>query len=438
MMPPFWWPRQGEGMEFEKRYQSLLREYLETEEEGILLKLSNFAAKECIENQIAPDVITDLHNHVVRDKLDGSSPESIKRIILQGDEALLEVMSRYSSVFFEYLAQIEAEKEKEKALSKEIKRTSKKLEHLHKVADSLADCNSEQEVYRITIETAEAILDFPLCILYAAEDDKLVVKGTSSKLSPDIVKEMKLDEEGLTARTYRTGETVPFDTMKEVVEADPGGQSLHSGISLPIEEIGVLQVASTSENAFSQDDVRLLELLAEHAAGAVQRIRLENELVEQAIRDPLTNLHNRRYFNEIIGKEMERSKREHHPLAFLLIDVNRFKEINDRYSHLIGDEVLKEVASILKESTRDADTVVRYGGDEFLILVTEKNEAVEEIETRLKEKFVNWNQENDLLDFPLTLAMGTSFWSPADERGVEEVLKEADKIMYENKGKSLK
>ncbi|MFB6214820.1 MAG: GGDEF domain-containing protein, partial [Candidatus Bipolaricaulia bacterium] len=119
----------------------------------------------------------------------------------------------------------------------------------------------------------------------------------------------------------------------------------------------------------------------------------------------------------------------------LMIDVNRFKEINDRYSHQIGDQVLKEVAKLIEENVRDADTVVRYGGDEFLVMFPETNGEVENTVGRLRRKTEDWNKRTELLDFPLRLAMGISHWNPDRDRDVEEALKEADRKMYEDKKK---
>ncbi|MBS3789179.1 GGDEF domain-containing protein, partial [Candidatus Bipolaricaulota bacterium] len=183
-------------------------------------------------------------------------------------------------------------------------------------------------------------------------------------------------------------------------------------------------------------DIELAEILAGHLSEEVKRIRLEEELKEQAIRDPLTELYNRRYFNETLKKEVKKSERYSRPLAFLMIDVNRFKEINDRYSHQTGDEVLREVAGLLEDNVRDSDTVVRYGGDEFLIMLPETDGESSYTVTRLREKLEEWNRDSDLLDFPLTLAIGSAHWSPEQDRDVEEALKEADQKMYEDKGEA--
>ncbi|MBS3792802.1 sensor domain-containing diguanylate cyclase, partial [Candidatus Bipolaricaulota bacterium] len=211
---------------------------------------------------------------------------------------------------------------------------------------------------------------------------------------------------------------------------------LRSYISVPIGEVGVFQAASKRKGAFNKTDIELAEILAGHLSEEVKRIRLEEELKEQAVRDPLTELYNRRYFNETLSKEVERSERYSRPIAFLMIDVNRFKEINDRYSHQTGDEVLKEVAKLLKDNIREVDTVVRYGGDEFLIMLPETDGESSYTVTRLREKLEEWNRNSDLLDFPLTLAIGSTHWSPEQDREVEKALKEVDEKMYEDKRES--
>jgi len=117
------------------------------------------------------------------------------------------------------------------------------------------------------------------------------------------------------------------------------------------------------------------------------------------------------------------------------MDVNRFKEINDRYSHQTGDKTLKEIADLVKENVRSADTVVRYGGDEYFFMMPETDGKVDATVERLRCELEKWNQQSNLLDFPLTLAMGVSHWNPYQDSGVEKALKEADMKMYEDKGR---
>lgn len=116
-----------------------------------------------------------------------------------------------------------------------------------------------------------------------------------------------------------------------------------------------------------------------------------------------------------------------------MIDVNRFKEINDRYGHQIGDEILGDVAALLRETVRETDVVVRYGGDEFLIVLLETNGEVGSIKRRIAKKIALLNKNNGQRDFPVTLSIGNASWNPQNHKSVEEILHEADKRMYEDK-----
>ncbi len=310
-----------------------------------------------------------------------------------------------------------------------------KLRHLHDAVDQLQQQNDEESILRTAVEVSENVLDFELCAIDLVEGDYLVTKAISSGLDPDQTNKYEIGE-GIGGLTVERGETIWGDDVRDHPEAKPTSKDFRAFISIPIGEVGTFQVVSQEEGSFDKEDVELAEILASHLREEIQRVRLEEDLREQAIRDPLTELYNRRYFNEMLGEEVEKCKRYGKPIAFLMADVNRFKEINDRYSHQTGDEVLEEAADLLSENVRDADIVVRYGGDEFLVMMPETDGKVEEVVERLKRAFATWNEQNDLLDFPLALAMGVSHWNPDQERNVEEALKEADRKMYKEKKKN--
>jgi diguanylate cyclase (GGDEF)-like protein len=112
---------------------------------------------------------------------------------------------------------------------------------------------------------------------------------------------------------------------------------------------------------------------------------LENnnkKLYEKSITDSLTTLYNREYMREFLNKKIEEVKRYKFPLSIAMIDIDHFKKINDTYGHLIGDCVLKEIATLLKCNFRDSDIVARYGGEEILIIMpfTDKENACKKLE----------------------------------------------------------
>ncbi len=305
---------------------------------------------------------------------------------------------------------------------------------VHEITRRLGTCETEDEVYRLIVEIAEKALAFSMCTLDIVEENRLVVKAISSGLPPEASVGRALDEGGLAAKTYHTGETIVFGSLEEVPEARPTRGDFRSGISAPIGDIGVFQVVSTEVDAFTGDDVRLLDLLLGHTAEAIKRIRLQNELKRQALHDPLTDVHNRRYFTEAIVHEIARSKRYDRSISFLMVDINRFKEINDRFGHLVGDRVLQMMGKLLQEQVRQSDVVVRYGGDEFLIILLETNNDAEAVKERILAAVTVWNEKNELLlGFPLTLSIGSAYWRPRVAESVENVLAKADRRMYEDK-----
>ena len=309
-----------------------------------------------------------------------------------------------------------------------------KLRKLHQSVDRLQQKDSEGAILETAIEVAEEMLDFEKCAIAILEGNYLVPKANSTDLDPGDTKSFEIGE-GIAGKTIKRGETIWGDDVRDYPEADPTSEKFQAFISSPIGELGVLQVISEEAGSFQDEDVELTEILSGHLKEELLRVRLEEDLRDQAIRDPLTGLHNRRYLNETLGKEVHQAERYDKPLAFLMADVNRFKEINDRYSHQTGDKVLQEVADLLSENVRSADTVVRYGGDEFLVMMPETNGGVSEIIERLEGKLSEWNERTSLIDFTLTLAMGVSHWSPDQDRDVEKALKEADRKMYEDKGR---
>lgn len=114
-----------------------------------------------------------------------------------------------------------------------------------------------------------------------------------------------------------------------------------------------------------EEEVRRRTEELEKALHEVQA--LQTQLREQAIRDPLTGLYNRRYLDETLGRELIRAERLGHPLGVIMGDLDRFKAVNDRYGHPAGDEVLRVFGGLLQHAARGSDICCRYGGEEFLL-----------------------------------------------------------------------
>ncbi|PYV84116.1 MAG: hypothetical protein DMG93_06035 [Acidobacteria bacterium] len=160
---------------------------------------------------------------------------------------------------------------------------------------------------------------------------------------------------------------------------------------------------------------------------------LQNQLTEQqSFTDPLTEIYNRRSLDRIAGQFISQARRRQTALTFLMVDADRFKQINTRFGHLTGDFVLAEIASVLKTSIRGSDAAVRYGGDEFLILLAETTSTGADIVVqRINAKLQEWNEAGQLEDFRVSLSIGVAEWR--DGQTLDEVLDGADHKMYEQK-----
>lgn len=160
---------------------------------------------------------------------------------------------------------------------------------------------------------------------------------------------------------------------------------------------------------------------------------LQDELREQAIRDPLTGLYNRHYLKEVLGRELSRAMRERYAISFILLDIDHFKHINDTYGHAAGDSVLKELADYLAEFTRTGDIVCRYGGEEFLVaLPNTKEQDAFLIADRLRQSIQESPVYVKLDAIPITISAGISEF-PTHGQYEALILEAADKALYHAK-----
>ena len=161
--------------------------------------------------------------------------------------------------------------------------------------------------------------------------------------------------------------------------------------------------------------------------------RLRVQLQEQAIRDPLTGVFNRRYLAEALDRETARATRENTPFSLIILDVDHFKKVNDTYGHKCGDLVLKSLASFLVENTRRSDIVCRYGGEEFVILMPDA--AVDDARDRaelFRQNFEALSHPCDDKQIRVTFSAGAASF-PIHAGSSESLLVAADEALYRSK-----
>lgn len=157
---------------------------------------------------------------------------------------------------------------------------------------------------------------------------------------------------------------------------------------------------------------------------------LKNEITRlQSMVDPLTRVYNRQSMEELLSKWIQRSERYNQVFSLAVVDLDDFKEVNDKYGHLTGDFVLSEIAGILRSSVRGSDLVIRYGGDEFLLVLSETDQpGAQAVLARIRRQVTHWNEEHAAAPYDISVSMGLSIFEKG--KTARQLISEADREMY--------
>jgi diguanylate cyclase (GGDEF)-like protein len=199
--------------------------------------------------------------------------------------------------------------------------------------------------------------------------------------------------------------------------------------------LGVLKLRKIIKEGFSDIERTVLPNLQIEIGAALLNVEKLELLNSKSYMDELTHLYNRRYYNEHFPIEFKRAQRYQHELSLMFIDIDDFKEINDTYGHFVGDIVLQKISDSIKNLTRSSDICIRYGGDEFLIVLPETSrQAASEVAAKLRSNVaaidINLNGNTDLVE--LRLSMGISSY-PQDTIEPNVLVELADKALYRAK-----
>jgi len=197
------------------------------------------------------------------------------------------------------------------------------------------------------------------------------------------------------------------------------------------ERIGVLTITSPREAAFGQDDVELLGFIATTMAMDIDNARLRR----LSVTDPLTEAYNREFLQQRLPRAVEHADRRGEPLAVAMIDIDHFKDVNDRFGHEVGDRVLTEVAGRLRAAIRAGDLLVRYGGEEFLVLLP-GSDAIKaaEIAERMRLKMESDPMQSGAVTVDVRISVGVA----EHRRGADtasQLVRRADTALYAAKGR---
>ncbi|HLF76621.1 MAG TPA: sensor domain-containing diguanylate cyclase [Dehalococcoidia bacterium] len=320
-------------------------------------------------------------------------------------------------------------------------RRNEQFRALYNVFSEINDTLSIRYVVRTTLQEALGLLAADVVVLRLLSGDDLHVAGSLTAEGAEVegLSTVQLGE-GLMGRAAKRGKTFRIDSNAESQMSE--GQRLEgvqAGIAVPLivgaRVVGTLACWSKHRNAFAADDEQILEMMASQVATALAAADVTETNERRAYHDALTGLPNRRQLAEDIPGQLADMAGNRRPAAFAMVDIDHFKRFNDEFGHRVGDITLQRVASVLRASIREGDSIYRYGGEEFLIVFADVSGATA---LRLAERVRAAVQATPLTGESLeplgalTISIGVSVM-PDETSDVGEAIGLADKAMYQSK-----
>lgn len=323
-----------------------------------------------------------------------------------------------------------------------LKRSLKLLE----VSRTISSCLDREKLYEHSLDAVIQEIATEAGILLFREktrsDDAFYVKA-SRQISPDVAgKIASLFNVWISDSKY-----IKEDVALYGVDDFIGGEAkfiegMKSILLVPVKvngdvEIFILTFNQLPLDSYSSLDIENASFIAEQSTLAFENVEKYVNAQEMAYVDSLTDLYNARYLDITLEKEIQRSMRSREPFSVLFMDLDHFKNINDVHGHLVGSKLLIEVAAILLECVREVDTVVRYGGDEYtIILVDNGHDIAFKVAERIRATIeANAFLSKEGLKLNLTASIGLATY-PTHAKDKKELLDMADRAMYYGKNRS--
>ncbi len=257
-------------------------------------------------------------------------------------------------------------------------------------------------------------------------------------------KEISLNSESFVHFIVSSGNAVIKDSIASagismpIIKKTLKMDKIESIIGVPLKDKfttrGVIIVGSKSKNEYTKEDLEWLELIGNISVSAMMKAKMYEKIEDKSLRDGLTGVYNRNYFDTAIKTELSLSSQTGYRVGLLMIDIDHFKKFNDEYGHLTGDEVLKHVSNLIEEEVFDRGFVARYGGEEFAVVLTriDMPDEVLKFAENLREKI-----ERERISFmgnilSITVSIGVGIY-PDDADNVEKLISVADTNLYKAK-----
>lgn len=306
----------------------------------------------------------------------------------------------------------------------------------------LQTCTTVEEIYQITQQSVTKMFETCSGSLYIFDESTALFHAVATWGATPPTETSLTREQCWALRRNRfhllTADSIANKQPCEHIKVSRPCVSICVPLMAQNQTLGMLHIRNHTPILHDNDTYERWEWLSVmvggHIAMALANIHLRNRLIEQSIRDPLTGLYNRRYMNETLDRELHKAHRHKHAVGIVMLDIDHFKMFNDTYGHDVGDEVLKQVATFLQSSIRSDDVVCRYGGEEFLFIMTDVplhsvRRRAEEIRAGIQTLAVEY--EGQALK-TITVSLGVASF-PEHGDTAECVISLADKALYRAK-----
>jgi diguanylate cyclase (GGDEF)-like protein len=310
---------------------------------------------------------------------------------------------------------------------------AKQLEVINAIAQQASAVLDQEELLIKVCNLVQQAFQVGHVSVLMREEDDLILRAHQGRFTPRVLSGGRLPSaSGLWMRALSEGKTLIENDVEPSAAQLGFFQETRSRMCVPLVSFGqtqgVLMLESDTPGSFQRSDTSSLEAVADICATAIQNAHYVERVKQLAYLDGLTGIFNRRFFELRIVEEIDRARRFHTGMAVLMVDIDQFKRLNDEFGHLLGDEVLRQVSSLFHQQLRKTDTVCRYGGEEFAILLSQTNPKHA---TNVAEK-LRWLVEN--WQFPgvprlVTISAGVAIY-PEHGTTRDELVKAADAGLY--------
>jgi diguanylate cyclase (GGDEF)-like protein/putative nucleotidyltransferase with HDIG domain len=333
------------------------------------------------------------------------------------------------------------QKEIAKTVFHNIASSHREMQAVFEISQAIGKSLSVSDTMSLLSSKIKRFVPYAACAIYLvnSNDDRVlpysvtgmfkeILEGIEIKLGEGVTGWVAANDEPL-ANLSPEADFPNIEVLKSVFKS-----CMSVPLTLDSHVVGVITLYSDRPEIYSEAHLKMMESIAPHSAAAINNAIIYEETQEDAFTDPLTELPNLRYFSTFFEEELKRARRLGYPVTILMLDLEKFKSVNDQYGHKIGDRVLVEVARIITQQLRKSDICLRYGGDEFLAILpaVDKSLARQTVH-RIQRSF----DERGLLrvgkkDIKVGISVGVSTF-PSDGLEPDLLVAIADRRMYQNK-----